>query len=287
MKRFAIALTALLALTVAYVAILAWRTPPSYDLDTRYVDYPLLSWDAYEVAAQSMTPPLVRKMSNGTGEALIFGATHSSDPTHPQFIELDRQFDAFDPDIVLVEGRMGFFLPPFMDPIRSYGESGALAAKAKRGDLALYTWELCRACEPEQLRKRFSDRQVALYLLLRPYSGSQDITPEAARDRMSRIIADRGHRPGVINVIGNIDDFDAAWVAEFPEGKSWHAMRGIYNSTGFLNDMFEYGNDIRDQHLLNVIRTLTDEGKRVMVTVGWSHAVRIEPALELMAASNP
>jgi hypothetical protein len=287
MKRFVIALIALLALAISYVAIMAWRSPPTYDLDTAYIDYPLLSWDAYEAAARAVTLPIAHKISNGAGEALIFGATHSSDPTHPQFTELDRQFAAFDPDVVLVEGRMGFFLPPFMDPIQSFGESGSMAAKAKRGDLPLYTWELCRACEPEQLRKHFSDRQVALYLLLRPYSGSEGVTAEAARDRMASIIADRGKRAGIKNVISDMDDFDAAWAAEFPEGERWHAMQGVYDSLGFLTDMFEYGNDIRDQHLLNVIQTLTDDGKRVMVTVGWSHAVRIKPALDLMDNSDP
>lgn len=287
MKRFSIALIALLALAVAYVAIMAWRTPPTYDLDMPYIDYPLLSWDAYETEARSITPPLVRKISNGRGKALIFGATHSSDPTHLQFAELDRQFETFDPDVVLIEGRMGFLLPPFMDPIRSFGESGSMAAKAKRRGLALYTWEMCRACEPELLRKRFSDQQVALYLLLRPYPGRQDITPEAAREQMSSIITDRGKRPGIKDVIANMDDFDAAWTAEFPNGERWHAMRGVYDSPGFLNDMFEYGNDIRDQHLLNVIQALTDDGKRVMVTVGWSHAIRIRPALELIDTTAP
>ncbi|GLQ22871.1 hypothetical protein GCM10007853_07450 [Algimonas ampicilliniresistens] len=282
MKRLALALTVLLAIAITYVALMAWRSPPTYDLNTDYVDYPLLSWDAYEAISHTVEPPIIRQTSAGTGEALIFGATHSSDPTHPQFAELNHQFDSFKPDIVLVEGRMGFVLPPFMDPVQSFGESGALAAMAKRDGLALYTWELCRACEPEQLRKRFSDRQVALYLLLRPYSGSKGVSPEAARDRMSSIIADRGKRPGIKGVIDDIGAFDAAWSVEFPDGESWHAMQGVHASPGFLNDMFEYGNDIRDQHLLNVIRTLTEDGKRVMATVGWSHAIRIEPALKIL-----
>jgi len=283
MKRLALALAALLAFAIVYVTLMAWRSPPTYVLDADHVDYPLLSWDAYEAIARTIEPPIVYRISTDTGEALIFGATHSSDPTHPQFAELDRQFDQFKPDVVLVEGRMGFVLPPFMDPVQSFGESGALAAMAKRDGLALYTWELCRACEPELLRKRFSDRQVALYLLLRPYSGSEGVSPQVARDRMSSIIADRGHRPGIKGIIADIEAFDAAWSAEFPGGESWHEMRGVYRSPGFLNAMFEYGNDIRDQHLLNIIRTLTEDGKRVMATVGWSHAVRIEPALKIMA----
>lgn len=285
MKRLALVLTVLLAVAIAYVALMAWRSPPTYDLNTDYVDYPLLSWDTYETVARTVEPPIVYHMSAGTGEALIFGATHSSDPTHLQFAELNRQFDQFKPDVALVEGRMGFVLPPFMDPAQSFGESGALAAKAKRAGLALYTWELCRACEPELLRKRFSDRQVALYLLLRPYSGRKGVSPQAARQRMSSIIADRGKRPGIKGVIKDIEAFDAAWSAEFPDGENWHAMQGVHASSGFLKDTFEYGNEIRDQHLLNVIHTLTKDGKRVMATVGWSHAVRIEPALKIMEAN--
>ncbi|MEM9600036.1 MAG: hypothetical protein AAF926_03350, partial [Pseudomonadota bacterium] len=123
----------------------------------------------------------------------------------------------------------------------------------------------------------------ALYLLLRPYSGSDETSLETARDRMSGIIADRGNRPGIAGVISSQEDFETAWHAEFPDGPVWHTMRGIYGGPGLIGEMFEYGNDIRDQHLLNIIRELTDDGQRVMATVGWSHAVRVEPALNEMS----
>lgn len=283
MKRVLIGLLGILGLAIAYTALMAWRSPPVFTVESDPIEYPLMSWDDYHDAARSVTLPIIHERSIGKGAALIFGAEHSSDPSHPQFSDLQDVYDRFNPDVVLVEGRMGFFLPPLMHPIKMFGESGAMSANAKRDGLDLYTWELCRSCEPEQLRHRYSDRQVALYLLLRPYSGSDDTTIAAARDRMSSIIADRGNRPGISGVISSQEAFEAAWQEEFPDGPAWHTMHGIYGGPGFIGEMFEYGNDIRDHHLLNIIRELTDDGHRVMATVGWSHAVRLESALDVMS----
>lgn len=283
MKRILITLLAMLVALIGYVAIAAWRSPPVFEIESPSVEFPLMSWDDYQNVARSVTPPVIDQRAIGDGAVLIFGAEHRSDPDHPQFVALDAAYAAFDPDVVLVEGRMGFFLGSVMDPIRMFGESGAMAAKAKRDGRALYTWEMCRTCEPEQLAERFSDRQVALFLLLRPYSGSDDTTRAAGQERISQIIADRRSRPGIEDVIGSLDDFEAAWEAEFQGQADWHTLGGIYGAPGFLHDMFEYANDIRDQNLLNIIRELTDDGQRVMATVGWSHAVRIAPALRMMA----
>jgi hypothetical protein len=37
--------------------------------------------------------------------------------------------------VALVEGRLGFLLPGFMDPVAAYGETGAVAALARADGL--------------------------------------------------------------------------------------------------------------------------------------------------------
>ena len=69
-------------------------------------------------------------------------------------------------------------------------------------------------------------------------------------------------------------------------GEDWRDLTGVYGAPGFLGEMFEYANDIRDQNMLNIVRELLEEGERVMVTMGWSHAVRIEAAANQLPVSD-
>lgn len=285
MKRLLLPILLVLFGMATMMAALAWRSPSTYDVSQAVMDFPLMSWDAYRTIAKDVTPPVILENSMPHGAVLIFGAEHRNDPNHPQFTALEEAFEQFSPTIVLVEGRLGFLLPGLMNPTETYGESGHLVQLAKRANLPVYTWELPREQELSSLKLRYNDQQVALYLLLRPFSGAAN--SEEAERKMTALIKDRGNRPGISGIVTNLDDFDHVWRLHSGVSLNWRTLNGIHNAPGLLGEMFEYGNDIRDIHMLNIVCELTAQGERVMVTAGWSHAVRISQAISGMEQKLP
>ncbi len=280
LKKLALTIAMLFIVGAGFLAATAWYPTPNYELTSARQTYPLMTWDEYEQRAADIEPPVTLEGTIGQGAAYLFGAEHSNDPSHPQFRALDAAYRDFEPTVVIVEGRPSFLLPQFMDATENYGESGRLIELAKQDNVPAYSWELSREEEVDLLKAKFTAQQTAIYLLMRPFSGGNSAS-EAEQD-MAAIIDDRGHRPGMDGTVSNLDEFQALWDQEFNQGEDWRELNGIYGAPSFLNDMFEYGNDIRDQKLLNIVRELTEKDERVMVTMGWSHTVRIEGAFAEM-----
>ncbi|MEM8937341.1 MAG: hypothetical protein AAGC77_13125 [Pseudomonadota bacterium] len=280
MRKAVLSIFGLATCLVLILAATAWYPTNRYEVEGPDETFDLMDWEVYEKIASDIRPPVIKQADIAEGAALLFGATHSYDPAHPQFTALEKAFDEFGPSMVFVEGRTSVLLPFFMDPIETYGESGRLIELAKQQGLPTYSWELSREEEAALLNEKFTSEQVAIYLLMRPFGGAE--TLDQAERQMAAIIDDRGRRPGINGVISDVQDFQTAWSKTIGSQHDWRKLSGVYGGPGFLQDMFEYGNDIRDQNLLNIIRETTARGERVMVTMGWSHTVRVEDAIDQM-----
>ncbi|XUU59622.1 hypothetical protein ACRAQ6_08510 [Erythrobacter sp. HA6-11] len=280
-RKLALLALAVVAAFAAYIGYAFHGMAGPYELDSAKQEFSLLSWSDYRERAADYDLPIILEAEAGQGAFLFFGAEHSNDPSHPQFARLEEAFARFAPTAVIVEGRQGPLFAPFMDPIETYGESGALTQLARGEGAKAYIWELERDEEVALLQDKFSEEQVAIYLLMRPFPGGA--SQSEAEGSLSAIIDDRKGRPGINGVIGSLEQFDAAWDRNLLSGEDWRELNGVYGAPGFLGEMFEYGNDIRDQHMLNIVRELLEQDERVMVTMGWSHAVRVEPAMTQLA----
>lgn len=280
MKRAILIVFVFLALLVLIVFSVAWRSPSSFDALIHSDEaYPLMSWDDYAKIAYEVEPPVILDVGSlNSGAALFLGMTHSSDPEHPQFETIRQEYRKFEPTIALIEGRMGFFIPGLMNPIESFGESGLLAALAKEEKIPVYSWELSKADEIEALRVTHSQEQVALFIILRPYtSQSSERRLEGGDAFAQKYISERGQRAGLDSVIASIADMDRIWGRDFPEEDDWRELRFSTAMPSYLGELFEQANNVRDYHLLDTVHRLTEEGHRVIVTAGWSHVVRIAP----------
>lgn len=72
-------------------------------------------------------------------------------------------------------------------------------------------------------------------------------------------------------------DIDQAWSEYFPEGPDWREVSDEVSLPGFLEKMD--ANPARDQHLFNSLIELVNNGERVFVIAGSSHAVKLEKAI--------
>ena len=50
-------------------------------------------------------------MTNPAYDLVVFGATHTKNSADPQLARIDETWNALDPTVALVEGRLGFLVP--------------------------------------------------------------------------------------------------------------------------------------------------------------------------------
>lgn len=98
---------------------------------------------------------------------------------------------------------------------------------------------------------------------------------------MQSYIDSRTHYDGIRGEITSVVEIDSMWAADFPNEKDWRDSTDEFGWTeGYLAEMAAYSNEIRNIHMINAILEMVEEGKKVFITMGSSHAFRIEETLK-------
>lgn len=122
------------------------------------------------------------------------------------------------------------------------------------------------------LGQSFSREQIALYVVLSPaFSARRFGTAEDSEKIVAESIRKRSNYPGIENAFESLDDVDAVWSKYFPSGPDWRDVTDEYGLPGYLSEID--GNIARDEHLVRSIIDLVQNGERVFVVAGVSHAV--------------
>lgn len=271
-----------LVLIAAIVFLLAsaWRSPPTFPIESNFGDteYPLLPWSEYAEHAATIEPPILLHIEPlNKGAVFFLGAEHGRPNGHKQYALIEKSWREFQPSAALIEGRLGFLSPRLMDPVERFGESGKVAALAKTAGLPLYSWELSKADETSALKETHPEEQVAVFIILRPYLGRQDRHELNAEKIVSDLINERGRREGIKGAINSVEELDRVWSRDFPDSKNWRELTFGPTLPGYMGELFERANIVRDHHMLDIVNALTTDGERVFVTAGWSHLVSINP----------
>jgi len=259
-----------------------WRSPAYY---TAYgtVDLPVqvMTSEEYDKVIQTHPRPYIVTIDlPQSGALLLYGSQHTRDPGDPQFGDMKQRWDAFRPDVALVEGRLGFLIPGFMDPVEQFGESGAVYGWARKAGIDAYTWEPKRAQEVTMLVKEFPRERVALYYSLRPYFGDVRFgKPGNPDERIESYIASRTDYPELKGLLHTAADVDALWRKDFADLPDWRDTDDKNGFPGYLRDISQRVNRLRDEHVARSAINLVRKGHRVFVVAGASHAVMLEPAL--------
>ncbi len=277
-KRMLIIAGWLLGVTIVAAALVycwAWKSPPYYPLSAQapaatgfvpFRDYPAI--------ANHPRPYVLQ----GAGY-VVFGATHSRDPRAPEFALLEQAWQQLHPTVALVEGRLGFLLPPFMDPVATLGEGGKVKALARSAGVSVYNWDLPKEQLAKQLTARFSAEQVALAQILQPYFSKLRFgRPTDPTATLSEYLP-RAAYVGQQANFRSVTDVDRVWHRYFPQGPDWRVTSDEQALPGYLAEVQITSNDLRNARLLGIIRELRSRGERVFVCCGSSHAACLAPAL--------
>jgi hypothetical protein len=218
--------------------------------------------------------------SKNQGSVLVYGAEHTKNPDNKQIKDIEEQWKEFKPSIALVEGRLGFLIKPFMNPVKVYGESGWVVNLAKRDNIKFYSWEPLVDSVNTAMKSRYSDEQLALGRILNPYFSNLRFGKPASPEKYVEDVLDRAAEFNVQHKFTSAKDVDTQWKINFPNGPDWRDVSDQWGLPGYLGAVADDRNLIRNIHLTCIIQELVRKGERVFVVAGSSHAVCIELVLD-------
>jgi len=253
------------------VYLLAWKSP-DYFIAKTHSKSSYLSFKNYK--ADHKKPYIIEQKN-----LVIFGAEHTRNRKDVQIRLITDRWERLQPTVALVEGRLGFLLPQFMNPIEKLGEGGKVKELANRDNVPLYNWDLPKEEMAKRMQEKFSREQIALSQILNPYFSNMRFGKPANPESFVKPYLKRAANVGLQAEIQSIADVDRIWKKYFPT-IDWRNVTDEYGLPGYLGEMMATSNDLRNQQLIDVVKELTAKGERVFVICGSSHAVCVEPAFK-------
>jgi len=275
-----------LAVVAGLLWLTGWRTlPECAGFVPVTLTVPVMSAADYDKVIGTHRRPYIYEISASPGAVLVFGAEHTRDRRDPQLERIREAWTGFRPNTALIEGRLGFLPAAFVDPVRQFGESGAVYRLARRWGVEAFAWEPPLAAEVGSLLGEFTPEQVALFYVLRPYLGrvrfGRPLDPEGFIEEFRR---KRTRWPGLEGTLPGIEAIDAAWKRDFAGQPDWRDESDEGGLPGYLGAIAGRAGIARDAHLVQSVLFRVREGCRVFVVAGSAHAVMIEPALRAALA---
>jgi hypothetical protein len=270
-KRIAWTLV-LLCVLLGILFVVSWKSPKYYRVAGLTTAQAIIPFASYQ--SNHPRPMIVRQQN-----ALIFGAAHTKDPKAPEIKQIEDEWNTFKPTVALVEGRLGFLLPGVMNPVEKLGEGGKVKALASRDRIPLYNWDLSKEDLAKQLQGRFAPEQIAIAQILNPYFGNlRHGRPDSPENFIEEYLK-RASYVSLQDSIKTVRDVDRIWKKYFP-AIDWRTVSDEQRLPGYLGDMMEHTNDLRNQQLVSVVKELMAKGERVFVICGSSHAYCVAPVFQ-------
>lgn len=272
-KKIALSIGTILILLIIWGYFNIWRSPKFY-LEKNICEpfKNVLTMKQYSNFVDSHERPYVYQNEN----ILIFGSEHTKNPNDPQIKTIEIAFEKFKPTVVLVEGRLGFLIPYIMNPVVKFGEMGKVGELAYKNNVSIYSWDTPKNELLNDLRDSFEPEQIALKEILTPYFGNLRFSKPESPEKYVEQYLFRAEWLGVQDKISSIQDIDRIWKRDFSLEKDWRDTSDQWGLPGYLSEIGDHSNFIRNQYLVCTINQLLNQGERLFVICGSSHAVCIK-----------
>lgn len=210
----------------------------------------------------------------GPGAILYYGASHTTDPDHPQIADIESRWEAFRPTVALCEGRArGYFYGALIEPFAGLPEPALVHKLARRAGVRLVSLEPAYEDEVRELLTRFEPPQVALYFFLRVYVSEAG---GVANDALAAdLLGKRTSVDGLREALASPGAVDEVFARELPGPGDWRTLTSEPDA-GFFPAISSASRRIRGEHMLRVLIDLARKGERVFAVVGSGHVIRQE-----------
>ena len=272
--RIGLWMIAIILSMLGTIYLVAWKSPQYYKLEKISVSKDsIVPFHDYGAYANHPRPFIVE------GENfVIVGAPHTRNPKNPDLRLVHQKWNRLKPTIALVEGRLGFLIPYVMDPVKQLGEGGFVKKLANKDGVPVYSWDLSKESLAVALQDSFSREQIALGQILNPYFSNLRFGKPASPENYIQPFLKRAAYVGQEAGFKNAGDVDLAWKKYFPQGPDWRDVSDEKELPGYLSFMMAASNDLRNRHLVGVVKELTAKNEKVFLLCGSSHAFCVSPA---------
>lgn len=216
------------------------------------------------------------------GALHFYGASHSDDPAHPQFDEIEAAYDSFQPTVVFYEGPVRPLAETREETIRKYGESGFIRFLAERDGLLIERLEPDPGAEMQYvLQQSFTLEQAMLFYVLREAARLRE-RKGMSEDEIEKEIAGLLDRVSSLmeTPIQTIADLDAAYRRHWNEPAQWWqapsewfapSPEGVETGGTFTNAVNRASSHFRNLNMYRVLTEAVLRGERVFAVVGRNH----------------
>lgn len=223
---------------------------------------------------------------------LYYGATHSKNPSHIQFAEIEKAWNSAKFDIALFEGPNRGLQSTKEETIEKLGESGFLRFLASRDSVDVQSLEPNPIHEVRYLKEYFSIDKIKLFFLLREaqrvrVSFNWDETQ--IKNHIETVLSKANALPELNEAVSTLQEIEELFVKYWGnEIKWWEAPSNWFDplqaseKTGgiFTNDINRFSSNYRNLHMYELITNNLKSNKRIFAVVGRNHVPMQSKALE-------
>lgn len=244
----------------------------------------LMSWEEYKT--REWPAPYIVEIKKDQQTLTFFGAEHSNDPEHPQFVDINTRWQEFrrigkrENQIVFVEGGD----PPVesdneAEQIKEYGEPGQVVLLAERAGVKLESPEpsdadiladLLEVCEQDAIIAYFSTRALSQW-----HTSGKPVAVERYLEHhlteMNRPMSFAEIDAALKKVLGNSFDYE--------DTESIDSANDPLQFTGPSNEVARQCSLLRDIYIVRRFIEEWEKGNSVFAVYGLSHVVVQERAL--------
>lgn len=178
-----------------------------------------------------------------------------------QSSEVDNAWGRIKPEVVLVEGKLGFFLPGLMNPVEKFGTEGRARELALENNLPLYSHNLPDNRLSEILLKKFSHAQIELTMVLCSYYTGVKEKKNVSPDNLIRECISSSRCAGIDGGFRSAREIDIAWSRDFGNVKNWRIQGEL---PGYAGEIASEIKMHKRKHFENLILHFLEQGKKVI-----------------------
>jgi hypothetical protein len=258
---------------------------PEFDSRCSHRLIPYADWPRVE------KPNFLLDLATSRGRIYYFGAEHLTDPSHPQFAEIEKAWSAVSPTVAFYEGPNRPIAATGEETIKQAGESGYVRFLATRDGVPFLSLEPSPQDEAAYIMKRYPAEQVLLFYVLRETSRLRDrqkLSEADLKKAVAQLLERVSKLKGAEGVIPNIDALDTAYKKYWSEPAQWWqaptnwfdpAKSSAETGGKFTNEINRASSEYRNLHMYHTLAGAALEGKKVFAVVGRNHVPMQEKAL--------
>lgn len=242
----------------------------------------LMTWEEY--LEHPRNAPYIIELDTIYGSLLYYGAFHNLDPVNPQFEDIEKKWEQFQPSFAFCEGHTWPLEESRTKAIRMHGEQGLITFLAARDGVPIKCIDPPFIEQAIYLRKYFTPPKIKIYFVLRQANINKMLNRAYRNLGDARTLLAKMEKIRKLKCFpANLVEFEHMVSKLFPELDNWQDIPSSFFHSSekgrFLPDIHRKLNEYRDHIMIKKVTKALKKGERIFAVVGRSHVFRQQSIL--------